>query len=280
MILCLHAGYGYLSNTCYNVNLLYNLASRSLTCWHSSLACWHLRAGTCFNAFLICFLQTSIHGVIIPWNAFLKLWQMHWRQWPHLWEMKRMHFFWIKEMHLATLRPTQDSKQNLSGECIFSGSQIVFCNSLVLLNSCLNYKWSCCCLSNSLRPGCSPLPLAWGQVLEASVQGGYLLLKISAWPHASDSSSSSSSSTSCSEALVAEDDLWTGKNAFAAAVLFWAPGRPQRRQCISFIQKNAFTWILWIANPLCDDTACWHAALRVLRAEAAKLYNLYTHSHS
>ena len=32
------------------------LASRSLTCWHSSLACWHLRAGTCFNAFLICFL--------------------------------------------------------------------------------------------------------------------------------------------------------------------------------------------------------------------------------
>ena len=31
-------------------------ASRSLTCWHSSLACWHLRAGTCFNAFLICFL--------------------------------------------------------------------------------------------------------------------------------------------------------------------------------------------------------------------------------
>ena len=29
--------------------------------------------------------------------------------------------------------------------------------------------------------------------------------------------------------------------------------------------------ILWIANPLCDDTACWHAALRVLRAEAAKI---------
>ena len=28
--------------------------------------------------------------------------------------------------------------------------------------------------------------------------------------------------------------------------------------------------ILWIANPLCDDIACWHAALRVLRAEAAK----------
>ena len=28
--------------------------------------------------------------------------------------------------------------------------------------------------------------------------------------------------------------------------------------------------ILWIANPLCDDTACWHAALRVLRAEAAQ----------
>ena len=27
--------------------------------------------------------------------------------------------------------------------------------------------------------------------------------------------------------------------------------------------------ILWIANPLCDDTACWDAALRVLRAEAA-----------
>ena len=31
--------------------------------------------------------------------------------------------------------------------------------------------------------------------------------------------------------------------------------------------------ILWIANPLCDDTACWHAALRVLRAEAAKGWN-------
>ena len=29
--------------------------------------------------------------------------------------------------------------------------------------------------------------------------------------------------------------------------------------------------ILWIASPLCDDIACWHAALRVLRAEAAKL---------
>ena len=28
-------------------------------------------------------------------------------------------FFGIKEMHLATLRPTQDSKQNLGGECIF-----------------------------------------------------------------------------------------------------------------------------------------------------------------
>ena len=28
-------------------------------------------------------------------------------------------FFWIKEMHLATLRPTQDSKQNHRGECIF-----------------------------------------------------------------------------------------------------------------------------------------------------------------
>ena len=28
--------------------------------------------------------------------------------------------------------------------------------------------------------------------------------------------------------------------------------------------------ILWIANLLCDDTACWHAALRVLRAEAAQ----------
>ena len=33
--------------------------------------------------------------------------------------------------------------------------------------------------------------------------------------------------------------------------------------------------ILWIANPLCDDTACWHAALRVLRAEAAKLRPFY-----
>ena len=37
-------------------------------------------------------------------------------------------FFSIKETHLATLRPTGDPKQNRSGECIFSGSQIVFCN--------------------------------------------------------------------------------------------------------------------------------------------------------
>ena len=33
--------------------------------------------------------------------------------------------------------------------------------------------------------------------------------------------------------------------------------------------------ILWIANPLCDDTACWHAALRVLRAEAAQLMRCF-----
>ena len=37
-------------------------------------------------------------------------------------------FFWIKETHLATLKPTGDPKQNRSGECIFSGSQIVFCH--------------------------------------------------------------------------------------------------------------------------------------------------------
>ena len=86
---------------------------------------------------------------------------------------------------------------------------------------------------------------------------------------ASDSSVSSSSSSSCSEALVAEDDLWTGKNAFAAAVLFWAPGRPQRRQMHFFYSEKCIHMILWIASPLCDDTACWHAALRVLRAEAA-----------
>ena len=77
---------------CWFLESLMILASRSLTCWHSSLACWHLRAGTCFNACLICFLQTSFHTVIMTWNAFRKLWQMHWRQWPHLWEMKRMHF--------------------------------------------------------------------------------------------------------------------------------------------------------------------------------------------
>ena len=83
---------------------------------------------------------------------------------------------------------------------------------------------------------------------------------------------SSSSSSSCSEALAAEDDLnlWTGKNAFAAAVLFWAPGRPQRRQMRFFYSEKCIHMILWIANPLCDDTACWHAALHVLRAEAAK----------
>ena len=87
---------------------------------------------------------------------------------------------------------------------------------------------------------------------------------------ASDSSLSSSSSSSCSEALVAEDDLWTRKNAFAAAVLFWVPGRPQRGQMRFFYWEKCIHMILWIANPLCDDTACWHAALRVLRAEAAK----------
>ena len=89
---------------------------------------------------------------------------------------------------------------------------------------------------------------------------------------ASDSSLSSSSSSSCSEALVAEDDLWTGKNAFAVAVLFWVPGRPQRCQMRFFYSEKCIHMILWIANPLCDDTACWHAALRVLRAEAAKVF--------
>ena len=62
-----------------------------------------------------------------------------------------VHFL-NKRNALATLRPTGESKQNRSGECIFSGSQIVFCNSLVLLNSCLNY----CCFRNCLRPELSP----------------------------------------------------------------------------------------------------------------------------
>ena len=51
------------------------------------------------------------------------------------------------------------------------------------------------------------------------------------------SSGSSSSSSSCSE-----DDSWTQKKALATEVLFWVPGRSQRRQCVSFIHKNAFTW--------------------------------------
>ena len=38
-----------------------------------------------------------------------------------------------------------------------------------------------------------------------------------------------------------------------------------------FYSEKCIQMILWIANPLCDDTACWHAALRVLRAEAAKI---------
>ena len=38
-----------------------------------------------------------------------------------------------------------------------------------------------------------------------------------------------------------------------------------------FYSEKCIHMILWIANPLCDDTACWHAALRVLRAEAAKV---------
>ena len=106
------------------------------------------------------------------------------------------------------------------------------------------------------RPGCSPLPRAQNLGLENA--------------GASGSSLSSSSSSSCSEALVAEGDLWTGKNAFAAAVLFWVPSRPQRRQMRFFYSEKCIHMTLWIANPLCDDTACWHAALRVLRAEAAK----------
>ena len=40
--------------------------------------------------------------------------------------------------------------------------------------------------------------------------------------------------------------------------------------------KKCIHMILWIANPLCDDTACWHAALRVLRAEAAKNMCLFS----
>ena len=39
-----------------------------------------------------------------------------------------------------------------------------------------------------------------------------------------------------------------------------------------FCSEKCVHMLLWIENPLCDDTACWHAALRVLRAEAAKLY--------
>ena len=38
-----------------------------------------------------------------------------------------------------------------------------------------------------------------------------------------------------------------------------------------FFSEKCIHMILWIANPLCDDAACWHAALRVLRAEAAKI---------
>ena len=112
-------------------------------------------------------------------------------------------------------------------------------------------------------PGCSPLPRAQNLGLTPCQRRAENVA-------ASDRSLSSSSSSSCSEALVAEDDLWTGKNAFAAAVLFCVPGRPQRRQMRFFYSKKCIHMILWIANPLCDDTACWHAALRVLRAEAAK----------
>ena len=39
-----------------------------------------------------------------------------------------------------------------------------------------------------------------------------------------------------------------------------------------FYSEKCIHMIRWIANPLCDDTACWHAALRVLRAEAAELW--------
>ena len=108
---------------------------------------------------------------------------------------------------------------------------------LLYLNSMLGKKTICKELRGAeilnmrspQRPGPAPMP-------EAAE-------KAPAADSSLSSSSSSSSSSSCSEAPVAEGNLWTGKNAFATEVLFWVPGRSQRRQRVSFIQKKCIHFI-------------------------------------
>ena len=95
-----------------------------------ALACWHLRQ--CIFDLLPLNIYSWGHH---PLKCFFKALATALETVAALMGDEANAFFWIKEMHLATLRPTQDSKQNRTAECIFSASQIVFCNSLVLLNS-------------------------------------------------------------------------------------------------------------------------------------------------
>ena len=46
---------------------------------------------------------------------------------------------------------------------------------------------------------------------------------------------------------------------------------PNITNAFIFCRKNALHIISFIKKPLRDETACWHAALRVLRAEAPKI---------
>ena len=118
-------------------------------------------------------------------------------------------FFWIKETHLATLRPTRDPKQNRSGECIFSGSQIVFCNYCFWTAA---WTTNYCCLRNCLRPQRSPPASGMGsnrdfehEVPPPCTKAPCPHARGSGTPAAENclsSSSSISSSSSCSEALV------------------------------------------------------------------------------
>ena len=158
------------------------LASRSLTCWHSSLACWHLRAGTCFNAFLICFLWTSFHGVIIPWNAFFKALANALETVAALMGDEANAFVWKKEMHLATLRPTQDSKTEPQRRMHF----FRFTNRFLQLTSAseqlLELLMELLLLKQFSAVGV--LRCLWHGGMGPLYKGGYLVLKISVWPHA------------------------------------------------------------------------------------------------
>ena len=116
-------------------------------------------------------------------------------------------FFWIKETHLATLRPTGDPKQNRSGECIFSAYKSSSATSaseqlleLLLLKELSEAAAFSARLWHGVKPrfwarGTSPLyrgPMPPCQAAENTPAAENCL----------SSSSSISSSSSCSEALV------------------------------------------------------------------------------